>query len=99
MWVDMRDIVSLLPLDVYDASGTRIDRKIKRFDCATGEVESCVLDSAGLLCYSWVEDCIATEIERFLAPLTWRSITVEEAKLGDLAVKSPRPPRYGEVPI
>lgn len=71
----------LTPLDVYDANGMRIARRITSFDTETGEVTSCVCRTDGTIIFG--EDCAETRKEKFPAPLTWHTISREDMKRAD----------------
>jgi len=63
------------PLNVYDANGMVIRRKITRFDVDTGEVESFVLNPDGS--YKMDGESLTRRIETYPDPLTWKTVTIE----------------------
>lgn len=74
-----RDMIDkgMTPLDVYDANGMRICRKITMFDMETGEVESFVCGPNGRILLN--EDGEGERrLETYPAPLTWKTISTSE---------------------
>lgn len=70
----------LIPLDVYDANGMIINRKITAFDTDTGEVESFIVNPDGSFQFLVDDDNsspVRKRLERYAAPLTWKQIDVE----------------------
>lgn len=68
----------LIPLDVYDANGMIINRKITAFDTDTGEVESFICDSVtGSVIIDGQAGEALKRTEKYPAPLTWKRIDAE----------------------
>jgi len=63
----------LLPMEFYDANGRVIKRKIKRCDTEAGWVESLVKMPNGCWKVDYPEGVVATRIETFPAPLTYKA--------------------------
>ena len=78
-WIHVRHLADqgLLPIGILDADGNVIRRGVCQFNSETGEVESFVYDTSGK---NVIEDGDAKRrLETYPAPLTWMSITKEEA--------------------
>lgn len=87
-WLTVEDMNEkhMLPLNVYDANGMVIRRKITAFNPTTGEVESLILIKEGPVArYMHYMDengieHIKRRVETYPAPLMYKKITVEEVK-------------------
>lgn len=78
-WLTVDDMIDHVPLDVYDANGMVIRRKITGFDPETGKVESFVCTTAGVLVKEPEGGEFKRRLEAYPAPLTWRKISHVEA--------------------
>ena len=70
--------MGIAPLDLFDANGMLIRRAITEFDIQTGEVTSHVLNREGN--FELAGDMIKCRVEKYPAPLLWKTITQAEAK-------------------
>lgn len=71
-----------IPLDVHDANGMVIRRKITEFDTETGEVVSVVCDTTGRKQIDREKHEVVTRTEFYPAPLTWKSVGLAEVERG-----------------
>lgn len=82
IWTTVIQLMELemIPIDIFDANGRRIDRQIRAFNTETGEVLSTILDTNGVSTLDRMKECLATRIETYPKPLTMVRINYEDCK-------------------
>jgi hypothetical protein len=79
-WLTVDDLSQHLPITLYDANGTEVRRAIVAFDPQSGYVKSNILRRDGAPIVNEAAGELLRRVEKFPAPLVWRSISRHEAK-------------------
>ena len=78
--VEDMDLGGHLPVSLFDANGCEVLRAVVAFNPTTGDVKSNILKRDGRPILNDAKGEVYRRIERFPAPLIWKSITPAEAK-------------------